>query len=1280
MFRSSHIGIVLVLMATLLASGSASPAHAARPASYDRPSAEYTTPHTPWMNPRSGRVPRVLFLTYRLGMREIIEIAQRFEIDWDVFAFDMPGDSQVLETAQFLAIPPDDSEANRKRLRVLLEKEYDVVVVGNIAWPKIPRHVQRWIQDHVEVGGGLLAYINPEEDSDFARWSVGDERIKAETALGSSPRSLLQSIDAGNAPKTATESRVKLSRVGEGRVAVPHGFAVPVYQMLTPPPGRLPLEHQGPVYDYYLADVGRLIDWAAFGKPAVSLTSYEASTNAGAPAEVLFTVHSDEKLTLRPHLTTRRVSDGKKVDSQQFNTRVVGIGVTEADFPIPPLPSGDYLVDLQLYDDEGVVTFATAPLTVDSPDKLLGVRLRGDQFNAGDEIPNYACAESIRGTVAYNVSRAGFRIQVSLCDNYGRVVAVQRHDAPERDGGTSVAFEFSAGRPLSILHRVRAVLLDSKDNLVDSDESAFTYRDRYPDPFDIRVLVWAGLGRTHLAQYVYDRLGEAGFDLIWTPFASLGLTEATGVVMANLHVEPSLFFPFPVRPRPKSIEPAEGGGGIRVPSISNDRVLRKAAREFDAAAESTSRFSTVYFDVASEAALTLGDQEVCYSEESLSCFRGRLREWYGSIGSLNEAWQSDYHSFEQITPPTLELARNNGSGPAWIDFRRHMDREWAGFFQHARDVVSVHAPMARIGFTASNDPGHASSVPGLSGCDFRALSDAVTLCHPYVEYSPQLELMRDLGRPGVSIGTGWTGGYSNLNRGGRDGQRQSWLIWRGLLRGATDITVWQASGMSDGTLIGTTLAPDFTWYPFFEPSLETIQRVRRGVGKQLRVLRRGSDAVVVVYSRSSQLAMSLDGDTPGMWEELSGVTAALTGAGLHYRFIDDQSLEAYGEIWNRPDVKMVVVPCATALPIKAAQALEQFTRLGGTVVAVGMPSCRYDHTAPYRSDRLDTLFGVKPTSGDEPARGVLHWSSERLYDEQMPVELKPRAPLVPSGAELIATVDGAPAATRHEYGQGTAYLLNFSLASFLIDAAPRSSNDCTRFRTEDDARFVSALFRGLAKKGKLSAATRLENPVPGMHTYRFGDSDLEIVGVLCDEVDWLPGANDSNEDRRSPRSATVVAPERSYWNDVFSGKKIGWGDRVEVSLRPGKLRLLARKSYRVRGVSVDLNEHEITAGETITATIQIDTIGEDESEQTSAPRAGQHVCRVELEDPSGKQLRHYSKNLVAQAGLAEYSVTSAINDVPGEWRLIVTDIVSGISSGREFVVRPHARTGLLITE
>ena len=56
------------------------------------------------------------------------------------------------------------------------------------------------------------------------------------------------------------------------------------------------------------------------------------------------------------------------------------------------------------------------------------------------------------------------------------------------------------------------------------------------------------------------------------------------------------------------------------------------------------------------------------------------------------------------------------------------------------------------------------------------------------------------------------------------------------------------------------------------------------------------------------------------------------------------------------------------------------------------------------------------------------------------------------------------------------------------------------------------------------------------------------------------------------------------------------------------------------------------------------------------------VVRLEVFDPAGKLVHHYSGNVTVRGGQAGFQIPFALNDAAGRWRVRARDVVSGLTA------------------
>ena len=86
-------------------------------------------------------------------------------------------------------------------------------------------------------------------------------------------------------------------------------------------------------------------------------------------------------------------------------------------------------------------------------------------------------------------------------------------------------------------------------------------------------------------------------------------------------------------------------------------------------------------------------------------------------------------------------------------------------------------------------------------------------------------------------------------------------------------------------------------------------------------------------------------------------------------------------------------------------------------------------------------------------------------------------------------------------------------------------------------------------------------------------------------------------------------------------------------------------------MAVEPGASKVTPGATTTFDITIQT-GDDKP-------AGLHCVCIELLNPAGNVMKHYSRNLLTRKASVSFSFAPALNDSAGTWQLRATHIATG---------------------
>ena len=1278
------------------------------------PTDEVLSPHIAWRNPAHGGPLRVLFITYRTGMREIIEVSQRFDIARDVFAIErshrfaggkgVEGGKYQHEEV-FTGTLPHEQEA---RLREKLDRDYDVIVIGDIQWDVLPDWARKNILDKVSRGTGLVGYIPRGVDEALQR-AVDSSIDLPPEAIGAYPFSMLPAFGQHVSLDAFIQSTMDHAQHGQGRIVLLKGFSTaPPRQVLTPAVAGVFPDQYLIHYDYYLALLGHLMWYAAEQPQEVYLLQPEKNVlvvDRSSTDQIQVGIDAQNAVDVTLDFVLRDTQHGTIVARNQQEVSLIA-GENHVSIPVRDIPAGSYFGDVWVKRKGQVVTFGSLALKVTSSSHITQIQLdsidfgqesligwgkgnsriaRHERYQPADGIMNFRPADLIRGTVSVAQPKQGQHLEITQWDRFGRIVARSVVELTADQPGAEVAFELEPPSPLSVAQHLEINLVDG-DQIVDRQRQRFFYRELFPTRDDIYCWMWQGYGGdSYLNRLLARVIREAGFDAWMNQPLDVNYQFVGAGILEGLSMYP-LVYDDPVRSRPLvewkgNVSPGiihTKQGDIRQPCLTDPQFHDLCRRVYAQAGQTWSKFSIGDYDLGSESTLAdYGMNDVCFSETCTANFRKFIQDEYQTLDHVNAEYGMSYNSWDQIAPITYRQARKKGPIPLWIDTRIHMDTVYANYYADAKEAIEQVVPGARVGHTASNDPGHAPPVFGLGGSDYWKLAQAMNLNATYY-YPMQLECVRDFSPPGTLIGGGAYGGYRQMWRASREPLHHRWWIWNGVLKGATVLYVWQGSSGS-GELLGTTIAPDFTFYDFMQGTVEEIQRLKQGAAKLLCNADRADDGVAVLVSRPSMLLSNFTKGFPEGWHIPGSTPLILTEAGFQFRMISPQQLEK--GVLTHDGFRLLYLPYCQALsPAEVSQILA-FARSGGTVVADLRPAVADEHGKPHPSGALDELFGVMQNTQQAMAReGLMTLADDVGQLDDLVDGIRVDASLQLDSGTALGTVRSiheemvqeTPVLVIHDYGNGHGVLLNMNLAENLTDRL----NSNIRFADEEKAGFVKDLIQTAFAVGNVRPAVPLAPYLPGCHVYRFESGEAQILGLLWDAPGFLPGAGTldvhhpqtGKRDREllarvlaEPQEVVMKLPQRYHLYDILNGTYLGHVKEVPQRLHQGGVQLLCALPYEVESVTVVTNPSPVPQGADLTFSATIDVAGAD-------VQPGLHILRIELVDPDGQMVEHYLRKVRAESGVYEDSISLSLNEREGEWRLHVTDVSTGIEGDAPFTV------------
>jgi hypothetical protein len=179
-------------------------------------------------------------------------------------------------------------------------------------------------------------------------------------------------------------------------------------------------------------------------------------------------------------------------------------------------------------------------------------------------------------------------------------------------------------------------------------------------------------------------------------------------------------------------------------------------------------------------------------------------------------------------------------------------------------------------------------------------------------------------------------------------------------------------------------------------------------------------------------------------------------------------------------------------------------------------------------------------------------------------------------------------------------------------------------------------------------------PVVGVEIHVFGNGKVRTVALQSNPQLSLPepGPSDTISNKRFAASRRVVLtlPGERFVYDMREGRAIGRQKRLTVELDPYEPIILSTSSTTVPSIAIS-GPRRLRLGE----------IGSFALNLVRPSAAAFHVFRLEVVDPTGRVVPHYSGNVWAPNGRATILLPLALNDKVGRWEIRAKDILSGQS-------------------
>lgn len=451
------------------------------------------------------------------------------------------------------------------------------------------------------------------------------------------------------------------------------------------------------------------------------------------------------------------------------------------------------------------------------------------------------------------------------------------------------------------------------------------------------------------------------------------------------------------------------------------------------------------------------DQKLyCYCEKTVESFQLWLKQRYGTLEKLSEAWVRRYPSWDVIDPP-----RGPGSYIDWVDWRRFM-------IERSTEEMRFRVNTLRAVDTRSILESHVFSQAAILPLALQAinpwrlaelmeywgLSDFPRWQGSPIYFSAaQIELTRAAaaGKPfwitELQGGHGSNGIRRSPQMRPRDIRLWNWLL---VAMGGKGIVYWCYLTEATGT--------ESTGFGLVERDGSASERVLEAaqdhklIQAQWEIIedyRPAPDVGVLVDIDNALLTFAMSGKEDASTKSFAGYYKALWNSDVLVDFIEPQSLV------DSRKYKVIIVPWHLIGKHDTCDRLRQFVEDGGTLLLeTGFAS--YDEHMVYNpivpAFGLSEVFGYReqeslymendvknnPKIEDLPLSERVYVEGRLAFTEPIKATVKAHTFLTPitvSTARVIASYDSTPVAAVNDVGKGQIYYFGTNLGASIHDGS-----------------------------------------------------------------------------------------------------------------------------------------------------------------------------------------------------------------------------------------------------
>ena len=904
------------------------------------------------------------------------------------------------------------------------------------------------------------------------------------------------------------------------------------------------------------------------------------------------------------------------------------------------LPEGKYFVLNRSCDENGCIIRQTGSVFERKYDQgISGAKLLSS--------PDAKKGSPIKIAISYRKNSSGGSVKAFVRDTYGRVnIQKTFTGTPE-----TIELDFPTGS-ITPVNIAEICYYNKKGNLINRATVEFTIPFN-PRNQDFYFIAWNGsIGDSSRHREYLKLLKKSGIDAFSNMSPSENLLRLTA--KANL----------------SSIPYTAAFHQSRISRLLDAKRLSKDMESAVKAAQLGKRYGTLAHSLGDENYVTPFVIEGRFSntEQAWREFRKYLQKVYSSLQELNSAWNRNFKNWNEIKFDSESQMFSYERPACWRDYRNFISTLFIQRQRELKDAIKKIDPEVFVGFEGSEQ---FSSYDGYDWYNYtksfdmnnvyaRSFNDKMLANKIFNGYA-----MRSFAAGKNLIGF-WMNGIDYPT-----GLRT--VPWETLFSGMNSLWWWHA------TIIEHENSP-LDYYlrenKIFAAAAREVRKIKSGPATLLRNAVPQKPSVAIYYSADNFHASTLSAnlgnhvnclgadriqwnripskkvigkepDFRNMWGNhapaghyapaFKSFATLLKDLNLDFAVIDGKEI-ASGALNS---YRMLVLPFVEALSDKEADEIKKFVQEGGIVIADYRTGIRYQNCNFRKTGVLDDLFGIRQKypftvkhkmENIQVDTGMGDWITYFRY----PVNFVGKG-VAPDTAAGISD-SGENVFRINSYGKGKTLYLNFDFYEYF---------ELRKYNQESDIReFFRNLFTRHLNFPAFKVVTDNDDiPFAKTKVMRFSDRNAAYAGVLFDK-----NLNESS----SRHIVKIPMLFNGHLYDVLNQKYLGYGNVAEIGIERGYAALIASMPEKITAPEIVVPSI-IKRGEEFKCSIRM----------KNQPQS----VRITIISPENKEVDHYTKNIYLPNGKGEYKFIPALNDVCGEWKIKVRDIVSGLQKEMSFVLK-----------